>query len=226
MSHRIPPEIINQVLHLSLGPGLSVRPIARKVGISVGSVQSMLQEFARNDTNYHLMRTLAINLHKNGTDVLEYGWLVRLRNILQNAGASLTAVEEIITKIPMYCYKAGIDIESLVEQLKLLIDYRKVNPGDPLQCNLFIESYDKRIQRNEMGGAHMNETYSEAKFKDMLESLLTDDKIQELNEGCLYPYTKQEIAERIMEVIENPACYENLFFEPEPIKIASSAFQT
>ena len=31
-----------------------------------------------------------------------------------------------------------------------------------------------------MGGAHMNETYSEAKFKDMLESLLTDDKIQEL----------------------------------------------
>ena len=54
--------------------------------ISVGSVHSLLQEFARNDPNYCLLRTLAINLHKNGSDVFEYGWLVRLRNILQNAG--------------------------------------------------------------------------------------------------------------------------------------------
>lgn len=115
MSHRIPAQIIEQVLHLSLS-GRSIREIAKSIGksdvlsdgksngISVGSVHSMLQEFAINDPNYHLLRTLALNLHKNGSDVLEYAWLVRLRNVLQNAGASLTEVERIITEIPLYCY--------------------------------------------------------------------------------------------------------------------------
>ena len=86
MSHRIPPQIIEQVLHLSLS-GWSIREIAKSVGksdvlsdekshgISVGSVHSILQEFARNDTNYHLLRTLAVNLHKNGSDVWNmHGW--------------------------------------------------------------------------------------------------------------------------------------------------------
>ena len=108
MSHRIPAQIIEQVLQLSLS-GRSIRDIAKSVGksdvlsdgksdgISVGSVHSILQEFARNDPNYHLLRTLAINLHKNGSDVSEYVWLVKLRNVLQNAGASMTEVERIIT---------------------------------------------------------------------------------------------------------------------------------
>lgn len=223
MSHRIPPEIINQVLHLSL-LGWSVRAIHRSVGIAVGSVQSILQEFAQNDMNYHLLRALAINLHKNGTDVKEYAWLVRLRNVLQNAGASLTTVEKIITEIPIFCYKAGIDIESLVDQLKMFNYYRKANPGDPSQCNMVVELYNKSIQRNEMGGARVNEKYSEDKLKYMLGFLLTDDKIQELNEGSLSPCTKQEIVERIIDVINNPSCYEDLFFGST--QIASSALQS
>lgn len=95
MNHRIPTQIIEHVLRLSL-KGLSVREIHRRVRISVGSVQSLLEEFARNDTNNHLLRTLAINLRKNGSDVLEYAWLVRVRNVLQNSGASPPVVEKII----------------------------------------------------------------------------------------------------------------------------------
>lgn len=150
--------------------------------------------------------------------------MVRLRNVLQNAGASLTTVEKIITEIPIFCYKAGIDIESLVDQLKMFNDYRMANPGDPGQCNMVVELYNKSIQRNEMGGARVNETYSEDKFKYMLEFLLTDDKIQELNEGSLSPRTKQEIVERIIDVINNPSCYEDLFFGST--QIASSALQS
>jgi hypothetical protein len=246
MSHRIPPQIIEQVLHLSLS-GWSIREIAKSVGksdvlsdvlsdgkshgISVGSVHFLLQEFARNDTNYRLLRTLAVNLHKNGSDVLEYAWLVRLRNILQNAGADLTEVEKIITEIPVYCYKAGIDVEILVDQLKMFKDYTEANPADPGQCNLIIESYrksieysDKCIQRHEADGVHMDETYSEDKLKDMLEIILTDDKIQELNEGRLADLTKQEILKRIIDVIKSPSDYEDLFFGPG--KIASSSFQS
>ena len=242
MSHRIPAQIIEQVLYLSLC-GWSIRAIAKSVGksdvlsdgksdgISVGSVHSLLQEFARNDPNYRLLRTLAVSLHKNGTDVFEYAWLVRLRNILQNAGASLTEVEKIITEIPVYCYKTGISVEILVDQLRMFKDYTEANPADPGQCDLVVESYrksiefcNKYIQRHEADVVHKDETYSEDKLKDMLEIILTDDKVQELNEGHLAELTKQEILERIIDVTKNPASYEELFFRPS--KIASSSFQS
>lgn len=241
MSHRIPAQIFEQVLHLSLS-GRSIREIAKSVGksdvlsdgksgISVGSVHSMLQEFARNDPNYHLLRALAINLRKNGSDVLEYAWLVRLRNVLQNAGASLTKVERIITEIPLYCYKAGIDVEILVDQLKMFKDFLEANPADAGQCNVIVELYNKSIEYynicikgREMGIAHTDETSSEDKLKNMLELILTEDKIQELNEGRLAELTKQEILERIIDVTKNPAYYEDLFFRPS--NIASPSFQS
>ena len=245
MSHRIPPQIIDQVLHLSL-TGLSIREIGKSVGksdvlsvlsdgtfhaISVGSVHSLLQEFARNDPNYHLLRTLAVNLHKNGSDVFEYAWLVRLRNVLQNAGASLTEVEKIITEIPIFCYKAGINVEFLVGLLRMFKDYLEANPADPGQCDVVVESYkkaieccDKLIQRYEADVVHKDETYSVDKLKDMLEIILTDDKVQELNEGHPAGLTKQEILERIIDVIKSPSDYEELFFRPA--KIAGSSFQS
>ena len=198
-------------------------------GISVGSVHSLVQEFAKNDPNYHLLRTLAVNLHKNGTDVREYAWLVRLRNVLQNAGVSLTEVEKIVTEIPIFCYKAGINVEFLVGLLRLFKDYFETNPADPGQCNLVVESYKKSIecchkliQRHEADVVHKDETYSVDKLKDMLEIILTDDKLQELNEGHLAELTKQEILERIIDVTKNPASYEEFFFRPS--KIASSSF--
>ena len=246
MSHRIPPQIIEQVLHLSLS-GRSIREIVKSVrksdvfsdvlsdakfhAISVGSVHSLLQEFARNDPNYRLLRTLAVNLHKNGSDVFEYAWLVRLRNILQNAGASMTEVEKIITEVPVYCYKTGISVEILVDQLRMFKDYTEANPADPGQCDVIVESYrksielyDKCIQRHEADVVHKDETYSEDKLKDMLENILTDEKVQELNEGHIAELTKQEILERIIDVIKSPSDYEELFFGPA--KIASSSFQS
>ena len=170
-------------------------------------------------------------MHKNGSDVFEYAWLVRLRNILQNAGASLTEVEEIITEVPVFCYKAGISVEILVDQLRMYKNFTNTNSADPGQCNVVVESYrksiefyDKCIKRHEADVVHKDETYSEDKLKDMLEIILTDDKVQELNEGHLAELTKQEILERIIQVTENPASYEELFFRPS--NIASSSFQS
>ena len=210
MKHRIPPQIISEVLHLSL-KGQSVRAIAQIVEISVGGVHSILQEFATNDSNYQLLRILAINLRKNGSDVLEYAWLVRLRNVLQNAGASPTEVEKIITEIPVFCYKAGIDVETLVDQLKMFNDYLAVNPADFDQRNMITESYNKSIEYyNKCIQKH--EAYSEDKLKNMLEFILTDNKIQKLNELRTNEFTQQEVVERIIDVIKNPSNYDDLFF--------------
>ncbi|MDP9197216.1 MAG: hypothetical protein M3O24_01460 [Thermoproteota archaeon] len=225
MNHRIPPQIIDQVLHLSLS-GLSTRAISRSVGISVGSVFSMIQEFEISDKDYHLLRTLAVNLHKKGLDVFEYAWLVRLGNVIQNSGLTRKQVEEVITELPVHCYKAGISIEILVDQLKMFKNYLEANSTDPVQANLIVESYNKSIeyyksflQKHEMD-SQTDETDNEEKLKNVLEFILTDDKIQELNEGSLVELTKQEILERIIDVIRNPSSYEDLFFGST--KIASS----
>ena len=87
-----------------------------------------------------------------------------------------------------------------------------------------IEFYDKCIKRHEADVVHKDETYSEDKLKDMLEIILTDDKVQELNEGHLAELTKQEILERIIDVTKTLSHYEELFFRPA--KIASSCFQS
>lgn len=215
MKHRIPPQIISEVLHLSL-KGQSVRAIAQIVEISVGGVHSIIQEFATNDSNYQLLRILAINLRKNGSDILEYAWLVRLRNVLQNAGASPAEVEKIITEIPVFCYKAGIDVETLVDQLRMFIDYLAVNPGDFNQRNMITESYNKSLEYYNTC-IQKHETDTEDELKNLLEFNLTDDKVQEVNElpttkFTNYRLTKPEMVERIIDIIKKPVNYEDLFF--------------
>ena len=70
-----------------------------------------------------------------------------------------------------------------------------------------------------MESAQMNETYEE-KLKKLLESLLTDDKIQKLNKGHLVEITKHETIEQIVDAIRNPSSYDDFFFGPS--KMSSS----
>jgi hypothetical protein len=106
---------------------------------------------------------------------LEYAWLVRLRNVLQNAGVSSKQVEEIISEIPIFCYIAGMGVEILVDQLKMFKHYLEANPADPVQCNAVVESYNKSIEyfnkcinTHEMESVQMNEMYNEEKLKKVL----------------------------------------------------------
>lgn len=98
-------------------------------------------------------------------------------------------------------------------------DFLAANPSNVGQCNVIIESYMKSIEyfdtcikEHEMGIAHTDETSSEDKLKNMIDFILTEDKIQELNQGRLAELTKQEILERIIDVTKNPAYYEDFFF--------------
>ncbi len=90
-----------------------MREINESLGIGLGTVHTTTKQYALKDENHRLLRTLAVNLRKNGLDVVEYAWLVRLSKILQDSGATKNQVEEIISELPFYCFKAGIDVENL-----------------------------------------------------------------------------------------------------------------
>lgn len=218
MAHRIPHQIIEEILHHSLS-GWSTREIAQSVKISVGSVQSIIQELAVKDKDHRLLRTLAVNLHKSGLDVLDYAWLVRLGNVLLNSGVKKEKIEDIINDLPVYCYKAGIDLEILVDLLKRFKEYLEANPGDPHRTNLVVENYQasteyyrKCIQEKDNVTIDCDADKEKA-LKKLLESMVTETQVQALNDGAQVKYTKEEMIAQIVEVIKNPSEYCELFFE-------------
>ena len=171
MGKRIPPQIIEQVLGLRLS-GRSIREIAQSLGIGVGSVHAITKQFALRDENHLLLRTLTVNLRKNGLDVIEYAWLVRLSKILQDAGVTKNQVEEMISEVPLYCFKAGIDVESLVDLLKMYQSYLDADSSDPAQTNFIFETHRIAIEKCEVAQS--------SKLEDVLKVILTDDKVREL----------------------------------------------
>jgi hypothetical protein len=199
----IPPQIVEQVLDLWLA-GRSIREIAQSLEIGVGTVHAITKQFALKDKNHHLLHTLAISLGKNGLDVVEYAWLVRLSKILRDAGATTNQVEEIISELPVYCFKAGIDVEILVDLLKKFKAYLEANPSDPAQTNLIVESYNMAVENCKISQS--------GKLEDVLKIVLTDDKVRELNVGHFVQISKAQTVERIIDVIKNPSDYRDLFF--------------
>lgn len=218
MSHRIPAETLQQIYCLSL-IGWSIRAIAHSVQVSVGSTQSILQEFKSQDPDYSLLRALAVNLHKNGLDVPEYAWLVRSRNILLKAWITNEEAEKIVCEVPVFCHRAGLNPEILVDLLKRFREYLQANPADPRVCNVIVESfhyateyYKKRIRGND--DVQINPANKEQELKNVLENVIRDEEIIELNEGTLADYvTKDEVLEKILDVIKNPSVYEDLFLD-------------
>ncbi len=218
MIHRIPPGIIQNVYNLSL-LGKSIRDIARSVSIAIGTVHYLLEEFETNDKDYYLLRALAVNLHKNGMDVKEYGWLVRLTNMYLDAGATREQIEYIVSDLPVYCYKARMNAETLIDNLRKFRVYLQANPADPSQCNPIVDYYQKSIEHQNKGlregdTVPINEADKEQMLRRIIDSMMTDMQIQELNDGALVEYTKEEVVERIMGVIKNPSDYNELFFRP------------
>lgn len=125
--------------------GLSIREIAGSVGISVGTVHQMLYELDASDKNYHLLRALAVNLHKNGSNAEEYGREVRLNNILTRAGVWEENIEYLFSMLPEYCLKAGFPPGELVKFLKYFLDFCATYGGDPRYWNENMEAIDRQI---------------------------------------------------------------------------------
>jgi hypothetical protein len=135
---------------------------------------------------------------------------------LQDAGATKNQVEEIISELPFYCFKAGIDVEILVDLLKRFKAYLEANSSDSDQTNLIVELYHSAIEYSKTKINEINskiiETYNDGKLEAVLKVILHDDKVRELNAGQLVPISKQKTVERIIDVIRNPAGYKDLFF--------------
>src|SRR5438067_729653 len=82
MGANIPSPIKVEVIRKWL-EGKSRDKIVKEVGISAGTVSSILKESRQNDPPFDLMRQVAIKLSRQGDSVQSFAPLIRCREILR-----------------------------------------------------------------------------------------------------------------------------------------------
>jgi hypothetical protein len=104
MTATVPRETRRIVWELYLG-GKTLDLIAELTGISKTSVFNIVQDTASHDPDYVLMRTLAVNLRKNGSDLSQYASIIRISSLLEEHGVDFATGEDLIGKLLSTCYK-------------------------------------------------------------------------------------------------------------------------
>ena len=81
----VPRETRRNVWELYLG-GKPLDLIADLTGISQTSVFNIVRDKGSHDPDHVLMRTLAVNLRKNGSDLSQYASILRISSLLDEYG--------------------------------------------------------------------------------------------------------------------------------------------
>ena len=117
MTAPVPRETRRTVWELYLG-GKTLDLIADLTGISKTSVFNIVQDMGSHDPDYILMRTLAVNLRKNGSDLSQYASIIRISSLLDEYGVDYATGEELLGKFLPTCYKLQWDPSVPVHALR------------------------------------------------------------------------------------------------------------
>ena len=107
MTATVPRETRRIVWELYLG-GKTLDLIADLTGISKTSVFNIVQDMASHDPDYVLMRTLAVNLRKNGSDLSQYASIIRISSLLEEYGVDYATGEDLTRKISFHMLQTPV----------------------------------------------------------------------------------------------------------------------
>jgi hypothetical protein len=116
MTAPIPREARRIAWELYLG-GKTLDLIAELTGISKTSVFNIARGMEDKDPDYVLMRTLAVNLKKNGSDLSQYASVIRMSGVLDENGVDYATCEELLGKFLPTCYKLQWEPSAAVHAL-------------------------------------------------------------------------------------------------------------
>ncbi len=104
MTAPVPRETRRIVWELYFG-GKPLDLIADLTGISKTSVFNIVRDMGSHDPDYVLIRTLAVNLRKNGSDLSQYASILRISSLLDEYGVDYVTGEDLLGKFLSTCYK-------------------------------------------------------------------------------------------------------------------------
>jgi Homeodomain-like domain len=125
MGGKIPRPIRVQAIKAWL-EGKSRDKIAQQLGISTGAVSSIIKDFRKDDSEFDLLREVAVKIKNQNMDIQSFAPLVRLYEVLREKGL-LTGItgqeslelmqirmEALIVDLEVFCFKGELSIEDLV----------------------------------------------------------------------------------------------------------------
>ena len=188
MGGKIPRPIRVQAIKAWL-EGKSRDKIAQQLGISTGAVSSIIKDFRKDDSEFDLLREVAVKIKNQNMDIQSFAPLVRLYEVLREKGL-LTGItgqeslelmqirmEALIVDLEVFCFKGELSIEDFVSLITNMY-----NTADKLGIPLdkfpaYITELKDRIDalRNEIDQI-------EAKKQDALKNYnMTLELLQEYN---------------------------------------------
>ncbi len=117
MTAPIPREARQRVWEMYLG-GKSFQLIEDVTGVSKASVVNIVRDMGGYDPDHILMRALAVNLRKNGSDLSQYASTIRISSLLIEYGVDYATGEELLGKFLPTCYKLQWDPSVAVHTLR------------------------------------------------------------------------------------------------------------
>jgi hypothetical protein len=145
----IPAERRQRVWEMYLG-GKTFNLIEEVTGVSKASVVNIVRDMGGYDPDHILMRALAVNLRKNGSDLSQYASIIRISRLLDENGVDYATDEELLGKFLPTCYKLQWEPSAAVLALyKFLLSTERYGHS-PLEhanyfnkLHVFYEEFDK-----------------------------------------------------------------------------------
>ena len=132
MTAPIPAEIRQRVWEMYLG-GKSFALIEDVTGVSKASVVNIVRAWVDTTPNHGLMRALAVNLRKNGSDLSQYASIIRMSSVLDENGVDYATCEELLGKFLPTCYKLQWEPSAAVQALYKFLQSTERYGHSPLE---------------------------------------------------------------------------------------------
>ena len=111
----------SEVLRLWLS-GDSQQAIASQLNISVGTVNSLVDEIMKSDDTIDLQRQIAIVSKKNGVNIKQIAVNLKLKNLIKQSGLDDRKVEKFLDAMDVLCNKYSIPPSAAANQFFSIIE--------------------------------------------------------------------------------------------------------
>ena len=114
--------------------GKSREQIAKELQVATGTISGIIKESRHNDPEFDLLREVAVKLRNQGTEIESFAPLVRLREIVKEAGGldiisegheqgTVEKFESLLVNLEVFCFK---QIRSINEFVNLVHNISRV----------------------------------------------------------------------------------------------------
>ena len=105
--------------------GKSRDQIAKELQVATGTISGIIKECLDNDPEFDLLREVAVKLRNQGTEIESFAPLVRLREIVKEAGGldiisegheqgTVEKFESLLVNLEVFCFKQNRSINEFV----------------------------------------------------------------------------------------------------------------